>query len=434
MAHLKSTILDSLDSIPPDILDEITADGHTFGNSGWYRLLDALDLPKLVGGQIELRWVVTTADELPIAVTPLLRARGEGIYFVYSLRKFFFEHWIEEAVRMTPAKQADFARLFSVVSGYRRFLEWTGSSLDECLIVASPLSYRSRVAVSPSSPVSRTAVLRSVVARLQQLARQRNLPLWFLAVEEEKDARFAEALTSAGCAKSFLFYDNCIPLGEFATFNDYLGTFRRTTRRAMIRDGKRTLEAGIEFEFTGEIAPLADTFTDLYNQTYSKYGESFFHQPPEFWRALQRHLGTGVEAIIAKREGKVLGFSILLKNERRGEIWTYRIGRTLDPQVAGIPYYFPLSFYGPIQRAIELGYRRIWLGPASYETKSVRGARQVPLHNYFWFPRRWDRWFLSPFLMVFGKVSQEQIEKSLRRSTRVEVATPAGESTSPADT
>lgn len=190
---------------------------------------------------------------------------------------------------------------------------------------------------------------------------------------------------------------------------------------------------GIEFDFVSDLASRAEEFTELYNLTYAKYGDSYFRQPPEFWRTLQATLGSSVEAIVARREDQLVGFSILLKSERRGEMWTYRIGRRDDPALRSVPYYFALSFYGPIQRAIELGYRRLWLGPASYEAKSVRGAEQVPLYSYFWFPRRWDRWFLLPYLQIFGKVTREQIAQSLDRPIREDEPIPSNKPKSPKD-
>lgn len=432
MGRLRTAIVENLRELPGEWLDEITADGQTFAASAWYRLLDQLTLGELIGGRIELSYAVATVDELPIAVCPILRASGEGVYFVYSLRQFYFEHWIEEAVRMEPERREYFARLFSLVSAFRRVLEWTGTTLDDCLIVTSPLSYRGHIPVAPSSPVPRAEVYGALIAELKRTARQRRLPLCFLGIEAG-ERRLQQALTTAGCTRSFLFYDNQLNLEPFASFEDYLQSFRRTTRRALQKDMRRTEEAGIEFRFEEDWRSSAVAFTELYNQTYGKYGESYFHHPPWFWTALNDCLPGAAEAILAERAGKLIGFSILLKNARRGEMWTYRVGRSAAADLAAVPYYFGLSFYGPIQRALALGYRRLWLGPASYETKSVRGAQQVPLYSYFWSPRRTDRWCLLPYLQLFGKITEEQISKSLARPLRP-AAAPSEDPSLPKDT
>lgn len=411
MARLWTTVLPSLAAIPDDELDEITADGRQFADRPWLRLLEDLDLPRVAGGRLELGFVVAFCGATPVAVCPLLRARGEGLHFLYSIRQFYFEHWIEEAVRLSPDRRADFTRRMSAVSAYRTVLETTGSTLDDCLLVVQPFSYRGTIAVSPSSPVAREEVFAAVLEKLTAQARRRRIPLWIQGVEAE-DARFLRFLEGMGLSKTFLLHDNRIRLEGFDRFDGYLRSFRRTTRRAFERDIRRTREAGIEFSFTSDLSGFADEFAAMYHHTYAKYGQGYFRHPPEFWSALGRRLGPKAEAIVARQGGRLIGFSVLLKNRRRGELWTYRIGRTADPSLDRVPYYFCLSFYGPIRRAIELGYRRIWLGPAAYQTKRLRGAELVPVYSYFYLPRRMDRWLLAPYLRLFGNVSREQIERA----------------------
>lgn len=417
MAVLSTQLLENLHSLSDEDLDEITADGHTFARTQWYRLLDSLPLDSIIGGQVRMQYAVVRHGDCPICVTPILRSTGAGVYFAYSLRRYYFEHWIEEAVRLQPEKQQTFARLMTMVSGYRKLLEWSGTKLSDCLIVTGPMSYRGEIPVAPSSPVPRHQVYAALVRDLQKYSRRHKLPLWFFALQGGS-GRLAKVLDAAQCSRSFLFYDNCLNLEEYRSFDDYLRSFRRTTRRAFCRDLKRIEEAGIQFRFLSDWSGLEPTLTGLYTQTYSKYGSSFFRHGDQFWSMAQQHLGDQAEIIVAERDQQLLGFSLLMHNVRRGEMWTYRIGRSFSDDLESVPFYFGLSFYGPIQRAIERGYRRIWLGPASYEAKSVRGAEQVPLYSYFWFPRRWDRWFLRPYLQMFGQISQEEIVRSLQRPVR----------------
>lgn len=432
-AKLEFRWINSLVSLTQSELREICADGHVFASPGWMTLVDRLNLSEVIGGQIELRFLVGYVGTTPVAVCPVMRARGEGVYFVYSMRQYFFEHWIEEAVRLSPEKKDHYARLYAGVSTYRRFLEWTGSKLDDCLIVTNPISYRCHLPVSPSSPIPREEVYAEMIAALQRASRQARVPLWFLGVEGE-GSRFERALETQRCARSFLFYDNQIDLTPFTTFDDYLQSFRRTTRRAFQRDLRRTEEAGITLRFESDadaIARLAKPMSELYEQTYGKYGASHYHHPPSYWQEAAHSLGMTGEVILAEQHGRMIGFSLLLHSQRRGEMWTYRIGRSGEGEAASVPYYFALSFYGPIRRAIELGYRRIWLGPASYEAKQVRGARQVGLASYFWFPRKWDRWFLEPFLKLFGQVTREQIDETLRPKEEPAGSGEPSESTQP---
>ena len=418
----------SLDWLAEDDLAEICADGHTFADARFLRLVDALDLPAVTGGDVTLSFVTVWAGRTPVALCPVLRCRGTGVHFLYSLRRFYFEHWIEDAIRLDPGSAAVMAKALRVVNAYRRLLEATGTPLDDWLVATSPLSYRGQIPVAPSSPIGRAEVYGAVVAAVQRKARACRVPACFLGVEGES-SRLGDALVAGGCARTFLMYDNQLDLTPFADFDEYLHSFRRTTRRAFQRDLKRIAAAGVQYRFLDRFGSIAPLLTDLYETTYRKYGDSFHRHRPDFWRTLPERLGDRVEIVAAFHEDRLLGFSALLKNTRRGEMWTYRVGRLGDDEFRGVPFYFGLSFYEPIRRALDLGFRRLWLGPAGYEAKSVRGAALMPLYSYFWFPRRVDRVLLQPYLKFFGDVSRRQIRKSVRRPrVRIggEVVEPAG--------
>lgn len=434
--RLRVRIVDDLKALDDARLDEICADGHAFANRRWFRLMDSIDLSVVVGGRPRLRYALVKLDHRPIAVCPLLRVRGNGAYFVYSLRQYYFEHWLDEAARMDPTGRARLAKLFRAVSFYRRILEGIGAELDDCLLVCNPLSYRCETAIAPDPGVPRAAIYSAILSAFLRMSRRTRLPLRFLGVEGEavgegaanESAGWHSTLVAAGCTRSFLFHDNAVDLSAFEDFDDYLHSFSRTTRRAFQRDERRTAEANIAFRFVDDWSRMADRLADLYERTYGKYGASHFRHDAAFWQAVQSNLGSHAEMLLAERHDELVGFTMLLHNERRGESWTYRIGRLEANGLADVPFYFGLSFYWPIRRAIERGYDRIWLGPASYEAKAVRGARHVPLYNYHWSPRRLDRWLLHPYFAAFGDESRKRIERApsteRRANSALETRTP----------
>jgi hypothetical protein len=427
MARLETVFLPTLRGLDAEQVDEIAADGRVFADRKWFAFLEALDLDEITQGEVRLSFAAVFVDGKPELIQPLLRARGSGVYFLYSLRRYYFEYWIEEAVRLRPEKQERFAKIFAGVTKFRKALEWTGAPLDDCWIVGSPLSYRCHPAASPSAPVSRSALYQRLVADLQRLSRASKRPLVFFGVEESGPVDpWRDSLRQAGCAESFLFYDNLLRLDAFETFDDYLQSFRRTTRRAMQRDLKRTQDAGIDLRILQDFGGLGESFAAMYQATYARHGTSYYRHPANFWKTLADQCGTAAEAAAAFHQDELIGFSVLLESRRRGEMWTYRIGRRVDGPWGDAPYYFALSFYTPIRRAIELGCRRLWLGPAGYGAKRVRGAEQVPLFSYFWFPRRFDRWTLQRYLRLFGRITRKQLELSLDPGQRAPQSEPAG--------
>jgi predicted N-acyltransferase len=164
----------------------------------------------------------------------------------------------------------------------------------------------------------------------------------------------------------------------------------------------------------------------LYDATYSKYGDEHFHHPASFWSALGRHVAPHAEAVIASCGNEPVGFSALL--HKNDDLYFWRVGRTYEGTVSDAPVYFNLAFYEPIKRALELGAKRIWLGSGAWEAKRRRGALGHALYSYIWFPRRWARWVLMPYLETFTRISQQQMAEATQPSAylKARVDAPAG--------
>lgn len=421
MPSLRTVWLRSLEAISDDQLDEIAADGHTFARTEWYRLLDRAPLSDWTGGDVALGYVAVFEGERPVALCPVFRTRGRGVYFAYSIRRYYFEHWIEEARRSQPVENDSFARLRAAINGYRRVLDWSRAPLDEALIVTSPLSVRSLMAVSPSAESSRARLHDAIITCLQRYSRSRRLPLWFLGVSGET-SRLSESLARHGFQRTFLLHDNVIDLENYQRFGDYLQSFRRSTRRALHREATTPDRLGVEFQLVDDVDRVADEIAEVDARSQGRLDDSRLRQPSEFWSHLGRSHGHKAEVILARYDDRILGFHVLLRNDRRGEMWSYRVGRILGESSISRAMAGSLLFHEPIRRAIALGYRRIWLGPMGYESKTLRGARQVPIYSHFWFPRHCDRWLLAPYLEEFGKVTREQIARSLDRPARLKAA------------
>lgn len=421
MVTIRTSLVTDLSTISDESLSEITADGHSFSSAEWYRLVSGTDISRLTGGDVRLGFAVTTENDRPVSLVPLMRIRGRGAYFAYSIRRYYFERWMEELLRQHPSPKGAFSRLLRGVKSYKWLLERSGTPIDDCLIVGSPLALRGHVPVSPSAESPRGSIYSSLITTLQKYSRRHQLPLWFFGIVGER-GRLAQSLERFGCQRTFMFHDNVVELDDYRRFSDYLQSFRKSTRRAFTRELLSTERAGFDFTHTDEVETVAEELADLHARCHSRVGDSQVHHPREFWSNMGHIFGPRAEAIFAHDRDKTLGFHVLIRNERRGEMWTYRAGRVETGQPRERIINSSLCFYEPIRRAIALGYRRLWLGPASYEAKALRGARQVPVYNYFWFPRHWDRWMLMPYLEQFGEISRQQINRALERPTRVRAA------------
>ena len=419
LVQLRTTIESSLDSISSERLGTITSEGQMFATAGWFRLMQRIDMSELAHGSLELKFAVVAADGIPVSICPVIRARGPNLLATYSFRRYYFDVWIEMVRGASNGFTKAARRRADAASAYLRLLELTRCSLDDHLVVSNPFSYRAQVPVAPDSPVPRRAIYTELVSALQEYARDLNRPLSFVWVEGERN-ELRGTLQQAGWQPVLAMYDNYIPLDNIASLDDYVATLNSKNRWGLRREIKRGLSSRIQIRVERDFARHSETMSRLYRQTYLKHSSEILHQPPAFWAAIAEYLGENAEALFALDGDRIVGFSLLLRNERERELWFYRIGREYE-EVDGSPYFW-LAFYGVIQRAIESGCRTLWLGPGGYEAKLRRGAFQTPLENWHWFPKRRDRWLLPRYLHRFGEAVPRVIETDAKRPLRFQAA------------
>jgi predicted N-acyltransferase len=423
-------VVESLASYPSELLEQVTREASIFFDAAWFRMLETLDLSQLVGGPVRLRYVVVeTADDVrPLAVCPLLVCRDPGIYFFYSLDKYFFLHWAVEAARLEPEKAGFFQKLARFTNAYRAVAKCCGANMNGWVLAVSPLSHRGDVAVDPRvlGADNRARVLQTAIDGLKHVAARERLPLCFFGVEERRD-ELRRALRTADFRELFLVYDHALPLAKLATVEDYLGKFRSSGRRLFRREIQAAGRAGFHFERISDPGRLASDLARLYASTYDRYGEEHFLHPAAFWSALGEHLGPRAEALVAYRGRQVAGFSLLLA---KNDLWFYRVGRRYDQHTEQGRVYFNLAFYEPIRRALEANGRGgerlnyLWLGAGATEAKHRRGGTGHALYSYLWFPRRWDGWLLMPYLDNFAKISRLTQATASRNTSYLRSATP----------
>ena len=425
MQPIRARVVESLRGFSDEALNRVTSSAGVFCDRRWFRMLDSLDTSALVGGRVEQAYVVATRardrdsrvesrvtgepSEL-LAVCPFMITRSPDVYFFYSLDKFFFSHWPEEAPRLNPDRERHFRRLARAVGLYRRLLRATGVRLDSWVLAASALSHRGGVALAPLRPAERTEVLRLVVNQLQDLAADENLPLCFFGIDEQQHELRA-ALSRHGCEETFLVFDNLLALNGELSLDDYLDRFKSDARRLFKREIRQTQTGGVTFVRQRRLSDVADQLAQLYATTYGRYGDEHFHHPAEFWSALETHLGDSAEALLAYHGSQLVGFSLLLA---KNELWFYRVGRCYNSPARELPIYFSLAFYEPVKRAIELGLKNVWLGSGAWQAKHRRGAVGRALYSYLWWPRRWDRWTLAPYLSGFSQISRQEMSVAER--------------------
>jgi predicted N-acyltransferase len=421
----RARVVHSLSSFPDDQLDRVTANSSVFFSRGWFRMLDAIDLEPLVRGGVSLRYIVVQRGTELLGICPFIVTRSDTIYFFYSLKKFFFTAWQSELLRLNPDKASFIRWIRGVVAAYLGFARATGAGTEGWVLAVSPLSHRGDIAMADLMPGERAMVCHRVVQALKEVASHENLPLCFFGVQQEKTGLRA-TLRDQAFAELFLVHDNLLEL-PVNSFAGYLDMFRSDARRLFNREIKQARTAGVRFEITRQLNEVSDPLERLYEATYSKYGDEHFHHPASFWSALGQYVAPHAEALIAYRGNEPVGFSALL--HKGDDLYFWRVGRTYVGEVGDAPIYFNLAFYEPVTRALELGATRLWLGSGAWEAKRRRGAVGHALYSYIWFPRRWARWVLMPYLETFTRISHQQMAEATQPSAYLKLRIDTASST-----
>jgi len=398
---LRTRIVPTLSSLPDDCLQRVTADGGPFAVMQWYRMLEQVDLSAITGGAIELNFAVTSVAETPVAICPILRARGGSLYAPYSFRRFYFESWIEHLRRRDPEWAVQNESSFALVDAYRRLLEGLKCSLDDFLIVLSPLTLRLQLPVAALSSGRGNEVTQHLIDRLKGHAEDVGRPLWFLGTPES----LSQTLGDAGFECAFFSHDNHIDVSRFDCFEDYLQSFSSKNRYGMLREMRRNASAGVRFRWVDDFAPHAEAFARLYHNTYTKNQTSILQFTPDVWQSLNEGLQGRTQTLLAERDGRLIGFHLCLTSDTCGDMYGYRIGRSYESELQRLPVYFELCIYEPVRRAIEQGCHTYGAGVGASDAKTRRGSQPRPLYHCFWFPRLRDRWLLRPYLQKFGETA-----------------------------
>jgi predicted N-acyltransferase len=395
-------VCDSLAHLSDAALDAVTANASIFFDRRWFRMLDALDLGPLLGAEADFRYVVVSRGGEPIGLCPFLVARGSSIYWYYSLEKLYFTGWQTQLLTLDPRRSRQVSILSRLVQGYRAFARATGVRTGGWVLAISPLSYAADIVLAPMPAEEARRTRAAVIAALRRVADDEDLPLCFFGVREDQaDLRAALA---GGDGDAFLVsYDHLLPVSP-GGFEDYLTQFSGPRRRSIKYEIKRAQHEGLEFEVIQEFGEMSDLLARLYDNTASKYGNERLHKPAVFWSALHHHLGAHARALVVSRKGEPIGFIMLL--DKQDNTWAYHIGRVYDQEVRSAAVYFNLCFYEPLRHALPPGTKRYWLGFGLGRSKRSRGAQPRAVYNYFWFPRRWDRAVLVPYLWEYGRMSR----------------------------
>ncbi len=162
---------------------------------------------------------------------------------------------------------------------------------------------------------------------------------------------------------------------RWQTYDDYLaaldGKYRKSARQIV----KDVAERGLVLERLGDLQSIADDMHALYLAVQDNNELRLVTSPSGYLPALVHAFGTDARCAVLRREGRLLGFVVTLKDHDQAV--GYHIGFDRDA-ARDAPIYLRL-LHAVVEDAIDLRCRRLSLGRTALEPKARLGAVPVPM-------------------------------------------------------
>lgn len=217
----------------------------------------------------------------------------------------------------------------------------------------------------------------------------------FVAVKDAPDAEAAlwEACMSAGYQRIPSLPTAVLPL-PFASFDDYLASLSRATRK----DLRRKMRAGdrLVIEWRQNIDDVLPEVMEIYGETLARAEMQFEELPADYFRAVLGQLGNRAACVLYWSDGVLIGFNLLLRNQDR--LMDKFLGMRAELGRRHNLYF--LSWLHNVQYCIANGIPLYQSGQAGYAVKRRLGSRL--LANWLFFRHR--KPWLNALLRLVGQL------------------------------
>jgi len=270
------------------------------------------------------------------------------------------------------------------------------------LVVGAPQGYGGELLLRADlDDRTRRQAADTLLDGAQALGRELGASLWFSGVREADDMTTG-CLGDRAYARARYLPLTAIDI-EWGSFEEYLRWQRQRSARLaknIRRERARCRDAGVTLIEPKDLDGLGRLFHKLADQTMAKHGGPDLPLRPGFYEAVRKGLGAAHLVCTAVRHGEVIGFVSLVCDG--DTVWADSYG--LDyAKAEGTFTYFDLTHYWEIEKAIELGLKRVVFGRGQYEARLRRGCHLVDTYIYRAAPSVLDR---TLYGLVLTRVDQ----------------------------
>jgi len=221
----------------------------------------------------------------------------------------------------------------------------------------------------------RQTVSRVLFDAIEDEAKSRHLSVSFNNVlDEEYEMR--QLLKERNYGKTINFPMNYIDI----TWESFAGYKKNIAKRKLAYEINRNRREGVTIRQIDSVDDCEDRLFELLEINNRKYNSKPMLMRRNFFSRCKNNLGEHANVFIAEKKGKIIGTAILFHREGVG----YLSDVGVDHETAGNDLtYFNLVFYHPIDSAIVMRLKRLYLGILFYRMKSRRGYSRMNMYVYY---------------------------------------------------
>lgn len=253
---------------------------------------------------------------------------------------------------------------------------WKNLFVLESLECGSPVALGNTISIRSGADYAQA--MRALSRGIEGLAKELGIKFILFRDFYDKETEFHAIFKELG-------YKNIhnLPKAEmkirWKSFDEYLDSMRSNYRRKIVKRMEKCAQANISFEILTNFSEHAADLKRLYDNVYHNAKEYKRERVAEaFFRNIDKYLGERSVMTVAKKDGRIIGSSLLLLNDKM--LISLFMGLDYDYNEEYF-IYFNL-FYRAIRLAIERGMEELELGITTLDPKRDMGADVAALNMH----------------------------------------------------
>lgn len=260
-----------------------------------------------------------------------------------------------------------------------------GFCLNRLVVCYSPNSYHGKILVREG--YDRRVMLESVSKKIDHICKNQRILFSSFPFVSESEGVLEDNLCRLGYVSFPSVRTLCLDV-TWSDFEGYLESLSYKNRKDVRREIKMSKGSDVSIVEEKNFDEFSSTLSNLHSNLFSRYhpGDETPYGP-SFFRGLSKYAGDKTRVLIARKEDKIIGFSLSLQHQSTLDV--YLVGFDYSSRTCTDFAYFNLAYYEPIRLAIAEGVKRIHFSISSEILKMKRGCKVertnsfVKCHNAF---------------------------------------------------